>query len=161
MSSLKAELKAKDIMTPEPVCVEPTTTVRQLARVFEDNEIAGAPVVDQEGRVVAVVSQTDLIRQYIESGRGFPEADSLSQVGEQDTDDEIFTEPLLWVEDIMPSHPVTVTPQTPAHYVANLMVERRIHRIVVVDHDKFPVGIITSLDVLRVFSHPARSADSP
>ena len=42
MPVIRTDLKAKDIMVSEPVCVEPSTTIRQLARVFEENEISGA-----------------------------------------------------------------------------------------------------------------------
>jgi CBS domain-containing protein len=50
---------AGDIMTKEPLCAEPATTFRQLARLFEENDISGCPVVDEEGKVIGVVSKTD------------------------------------------------------------------------------------------------------
>jgi CBS domain-containing protein len=43
-------------MSVEPVCVNLSTTIRALAKVFEDNQVSGAPVVDREGRLVGVVS---------------------------------------------------------------------------------------------------------
>jgi CBS domain-containing protein len=149
---MKTDLMAKDVMVPEPVCVEPSTTVRQLARVFEENEISGVPVVNKEGKVIGVVSKTDLIRRCSEGSADIPPTflfEVLTDViGE---DEEIIPEALICVEDFMTSDPVTVTPNTPAGYVARLMFEKRIHRIIVADHDKFPVGIITSLDLLGVF----------
>ncbi len=57
-----AHLTARDVMTLEPVCVGPATTIRELARLFEENEISGAPVVNRSGRLVGVVSTTDLVR---------------------------------------------------------------------------------------------------
>ena len=57
---------AKDVMTPEPVCVEPSTSIRELAEVFETNEVSGVPVIDEEGKVIGVVSKTDLIRRCSE-----------------------------------------------------------------------------------------------
>jgi CBS domain-containing protein len=153
MTMLKTGQKAKDIMVPEPVCVEPSTTVRQLARVFEENEISGAPVIDKEGRVIGVVSKTDLIRRCSEGTIDIPPAYLFEILGEQAGEDvEVIPEALICVEDFMTEDPVTVTPETPVGYVARLMFEKRIHRVVVVDHDKFPVGIITSLDLLGSYS---------
>ena len=152
MPAVKNELMAKDVMVPEPVCVEPAMTVRQLARVFEENEISGAPVVDKEGRVIGVVSKTDLIRRCSEGTADIPPAYLFEVLSEESGEDEqVIPEPLICVEDFMTRDAVMVTPNTPASLVARLMFEKRIHRVVIVDHDKFPVGIVTSLDLLGVF----------
>lgn len=155
MSVLKSDLKAKDIMVADPVCVELSTTIRQLARVFEENEISGAPVVNQEGVVVGVVSKTDLIRRCSEGTLDVPPAFLFEVIAEQSGDDEetsdVIAEPLVCVEDFMTEDPVTVSPSTPLDTVASLMFEKRIHRVVVVDQEKFPLGIITSLDLLGAF----------
>jgi CBS domain-containing protein len=152
MPAVSCELKAKDVMVSEPVCADPSMTIRQLARIFEENEISGAPVVDKEGRVIGVVSKTDLIRRCSEGTVDVPPAYLFEAICEQrGYDEEVIPEPLICVEDFMTQDPVTVTGNTPAGYVARLMFEKRIHRVVVVDHEKFPVGIITSLDLLGVF----------
>ncbi len=52
----------RDIMQTDVVTVGPDTTARELARVLADEEISGVPVVDEVGRLVGVVSQTDLVR---------------------------------------------------------------------------------------------------
>ena len=58
---------------------------------------------------------------------------------------------LVFVEDIMSEDAVTVGPDEPVGKIASRMAENGIHRVVVVDKDQFPLGIITSLDVLRAF----------
>lgn len=152
MSVMKTGLMAKDVMVLEPVCVEPSTTVRQLARLFEENAISGAPVVNKEGKVIGVVSKTDLIRRCSEGSADIPPAFLFEVLGEESGDDEeVIPEPLVCVEDFMTHDPIMVTPNTPVGHVAQLMFEKRIHRIIVADHEKFPVGIITSLDLLGVF----------
>ncbi|NJD19519.1 MAG: CBS domain-containing protein, partial [Gemmatimonadetes bacterium] len=55
-------LTVRDIMSPAVVTVSPGATVRQLARVLADGEISGAPVVNEEGTLVGVVSATDVVR---------------------------------------------------------------------------------------------------
>jgi CBS domain-containing protein len=157
MSTTNTELKAKDIMVVEPVCVEPSTTIRELALIFEENEISGAPVVNQQGTLVGVVSKTDLIRRCSEGTADVPPAylfEVLSDQGaEDDGPSEVVAEPLICVEDFMTEDAVTVTPNTPVPQIARMMHEKRIHRVVVVDSEKYPLGIITSLDLLRVFPH--------
>lgn len=152
MAARHNALTAKDIMVPEPVCVEPSTTVRELARVFEENEISGAPVVDRQGRVIGIVSKTDLIRRCSEGTLEVPPAYLFEVLAEQGAeDDEVVPEQLVCVEDFMTSDPVTVAPDTPAGEIARLMSEGRIHRVVVVDESRFPVGIVTSLDMVGAF----------
>lgn len=47
MTATKTDVTAKDLVTHEPVCVKPSTTIRQQARVLDENGISGAPAVDQ------------------------------------------------------------------------------------------------------------------
>jgi CBS domain-containing protein len=149
MNAIKTHATAQDIMTREPVCADQNMTIRQLARIFEENEISGCPVVDQEGRVVGVVSKTDLIRRCSEGTRDHPPGYLFEVISEED--DELIPDPLVCVEDFMTEEAATVRPAAPVEKVAALMVERRIHRVIVVDEENFPVGVITSLDLLAVF----------
>jgi len=152
MSKISTHTIASEIMTPEPVCAEPAMTIRQLARLFEENEISGCPVVDQEGRVIGVVSKTDLIRRCSEGTADQPPGYLFEVISEQGGEDGVvIPEPLICVQDFMSGGAVTVTPTTPAAKVAALMFESRIHRVVVVDEERFPVGIITSLDLLGTY----------
>jgi CBS domain-containing protein len=138
-------------MTPDPICIQPATTIRELARVFENNQISGAPVVDAQGRVVGVVSKTDLIRSCSEGTADIPPAylfEVLREQGDEDTATEVIPEPLVCVEDFMTEDPLMVSPDVSAASVARLMYDHRVHRVIVVDRDRFPIGIITSLDLL-------------
>jgi CBS domain-containing protein len=153
MTSAQRNLKTKDVMVCEPVCVDPSMTVRQLARIFEENEISGVPVVDTEGHVIGIASKTDLIRRCAEGTPDIPPAYLFEVAFEQNgQDEELILEPPVCVEDVMTHDPVSVTPNTPVGDVARLMADKRIHRVVVVDDERFLVGIITSLDLLGVLS---------
>lgn len=153
MTTARSVLRTRDVMTPDPVCVSPSTTVRELARVFEEHEISGAPVIDGTGRIVGVVSKSDLIRRCSESTDDIPPAylfEVLSNRSPAERD-AIIPEPLVCVGDFMTDVPVTVRPETPVGVAARLMVERGVHRVIVLDDDRCPVGIMTTMDVLRVF----------
>ena len=156
MTVVKTELKAKDVMTPEPVCVTPSTTIRQLARLLQEHEISGAPVVDEEGRVVGVVSKTDLIGRCVEGTIEIPPAYLFEMLSEQEYEGGASevppSEPQVSVQDFMTEDPVMVAPDLSVTAVARLMFEGRIHRVIVVDDEKFPVGIITSIDLLGSFA---------
>jgi CBS domain-containing protein len=156
MKTTKVHQLAQDIMTKEPVCAEPTMNIRQLAQLLEENEISGCPVVDSQGRVIGVVSKTDLLRRCAEGTRDHRPGALFAEIGEEE--DERTEDPMACVDDFMTEDAATVSPTTPLSSVARLMVERRIHRIVVVDHENFPVGIITSLDLLAEFPSPTESA---
>lgn len=158
MTTLKAELKAKDLMTADPVCVSPSTGIRELARVFEEHEISGVPVVDHQGRVIGVVSKTDLIRRCSEGTDEIPPAYLFEALADRDQEserDESVPEPLVCVEDFMTEDPLMVGPDTSVTAVARLMFDRRIHRVIVADRDRFPLGVITSMDLIGAYAHDA------
>ena len=155
MAVLKAELKACDVMTPEPVCVDPSTSIRTLARVFEENEISGVPVVDASGRVIGVVSKTDLIRRCSEGTTDSPPAYLFEVLCEQESADgmsDLPPEAVFCVEDFMSEDPLMVSPEMSAASIARELHERRLHRVIVVDGERRPVGVVTSLDLLGHFS---------
>ncbi|MGW8301081.1 MAG: CBS and ACT domain-containing protein [Desulfobacterales bacterium] len=62
---LLTKIKVKDIMTKDPITVPPDYTVEETARVLLENKISGAPVVDQSGSVIGIITQTDLFRVLI------------------------------------------------------------------------------------------------
>lgn len=141
-----------DVMTKEPVCVNGGMSIRELREVFADNEISGAPVIGTNGEVIGVVSLTDLIREISEGTLDVPPAFMFEELREQsDADMEIEPEYDVTVDDFMTPDPVTVTADESISKVARLMGENQIHRVVVVDDKNFPVGIVTSLDVLRAW----------
>jgi CBS domain-containing protein len=157
MPLVKTEQRAKDLMTPDPVCIGPSGTIRELARLFEEHEISGVPVVDPSGMVVGIVSKTDLIRRCAEGTANIPPAylfEVLSDQGGEEDSSEVLPEPLVCVEDFMTEDPLTVAPEMPIGTVAHLMFEKGVHRVIVVDTEKFPLGMITSLDLLGAFPQP-------
>jgi CBS domain-containing protein len=155
MSLVKTELKAKDVMTADPVCIARSARIKELAHLFEVHEISGVPVLDQEGRVIGIVSKTDLIRRCSEGTDDIPPAylfEILSEQGDEEETSEVMPEPLVCVEAFMTEDPLMVGPGHSAAAVARQMSEKRIHRVIVADDEKFPLGIITSLDLLGALS---------
>ncbi len=156
MTAVRVSPCAKDIMTPEPVCVEPATTLRGLVRLLEEHEISGVPVIDPQGRVIGVVTKTDIIHRCTEGTLDVPPAYLFEVLSEQGEEDEEFApEESITVEDLMTEEPATVPPDASAEEVARVMTEGRFHRVIVVDSGRFPLGIITTLDLLKVLASRA------
>ena len=66
MHYLLAELKAKIIMTAKPITVKPTDTVEQAALIMLDNKVGGLPVVDDNGRLVGIISDHDVFKALVD-----------------------------------------------------------------------------------------------
>lgn len=144
----QSTILARDIMTTDPITVDTTTTARELARVLTDNNISGVPVVNAQDRLVGVVSKTDLLQWCVTGGLGLGADDLLPTLAKRRAD---RFDDLGIVEDFMSVEPVTCLPDEPVNAVAKRMAEEQVHRIVVVDERNEIIGIITSLDLLRVF----------
>lgn len=154
----KKALRARDVMTTEVVRVPADLTVDELADVFMEHEISGAPVVDEEGRLVGVVSVFDIARQRSgESGvttdQGNPEF-YVRGWEEHYTQEEFrklrVQEGNLTVREAMTPAIFTVGEDDPVADVARTLVDGHIHRVLVV-RDSEVVGIISSLDLLRAY----------
>lgn len=146
----------RDIMTPEPVCALPSMTIRAIVELFETEGVSGAPVVDHHGTIIGVVSKSDLLHASLEHAEGF-EPRYLYELLHGDEDDEVgpasgFSEPEIRVEDFMTSDPLTASPSDSVVDVASMMHDARVHRIIIIDKNRFPIGIVTSLDLVRLIA---------
>jgi len=148
-------LTAADIMSTGVITVGPETGIRELAEILTLNKISGAPVVNQEGRVVGVVSQSDLVAQN--KKLHIPTAITLFDwviylEGTERLEAEISKITGTVVGDIMSRKVVTVEPDTPLEEVATIMTEKNIHTLPVVKDDRL-VGVIGKLDIVKSLLH--------
>ncbi len=128
------ETKAVQMMTPSPVSISESATVREAVELLTRREISGAPVIDEAGRPVGVVSRGDILVHDREA------VDDLADADERG---------VPRVRDIMTPVVFCVSPDAPASRVVREMVELKVHRLFVVDDLGTLVGVITVLDVLR------------
>lgn len=145
----------EDLMTRDPIVVERGSTLREVAELLDEHEVSGLPVVDDQLRLVGVVSRTDLLRRLLEGpaeARHDEEwldllmADSTTKV-------DIDAARLGVVDDVMTGEPITAFADEKLAAVARRMAEEKVHRIVVIDAGRRPIGIVTTLDLLAVFPH--------
>lgn len=144
-------LKVKDIMTRELITVSPQTEIANAAKILLENRINGLPVIDDSGKLVGILCQSDLVAQQknipipsiytlLES---FIPLTSIKRI-----DKEVEKIAALKVEQAMTPNPVTVGPETEIEDVARLMVDKKYHTLPVVENGKI-VGIVGKEDVLK------------
>ncbi len=144
-------LQARDIMTKEVITVSPETLVSELAKTLEGKNIGGVPVVDKDGRLVGIVTQSDLVERVQELELG-PVINILDFHLYFDLPSHMFKKVQkmlgVTVADVMTPEPVTVAPDTAVPQIAALMEKRKVHTIPVTDGGKL-VGIIGKMDLVR------------
>lgn len=148
-------ITATDLMNPEVLTVRDDLAIDDLAAFLLDNEISGAPVVDEDGRLVGVVSLADVAAVTAESSEappGLPTAGFFSQgFGAASMDEldelEVDVDEELTVADIMNPEIYSVGEDATASEVASLMLDSHIHRVLVLQGEAV-VGIISTSDLL-------------
>jgi CBS domain-containing protein len=120
--------RVKDIMTAHVVAVRSDASYREMIAALRARRVSGLPVVDAEGTVVGVVSETDLLTKRATAAP---------------TAADLMTRPV-----------VTTSPDELVSSVARLMSRRKLRRVPVVDRGGHLVGIVCRSDVLSVFSRP-------
>ena len=144
-------------MNKNVLTVDTDITVHQLAGFFTEKMITGAPVVDNGGKLVGVVSVTDIIRNdaqrvWIASEKhenqyylhGWEDDFNYDEVNELHLEEDEG----LKVRDIMTPIIFKVKENTPISEMADMMINGRIHRLLVTRGDNV-VGIVTTLDMLK------------
>ena len=130
-------------MTTGVKTVKADTSVKEVANIMCLNNISGLPVIDDEGNIVGIVSEKDVLK------RMFPDMKEIANEGKPDFEDmeKKYADALdLRAKDIMTSPVSSVTSDMPIMKAASLMCVRTIRRIPVVDNGKL-VGIISIGDV--------------
>lgn len=144
-------LTARDIMTKEIYTVHLDTEIKALAKTFVEHNVNAMPVVDDDGKLLGMVTQTDLVEQdkplhiptvislfdwviYLESPKKFME--------------EVRKVTARKVGEICSKDVVTCAPETPVATVASLMVDNKVHLVPVVENERM-VGVIARLDIIR------------
>jgi CBS domain-containing protein len=152
-------MRVRDVMQRDLATVGPDADLRQLDELLLRRRIQGVPVV-ADGRVVGLVSRSDVVRQlHAEEARFEAEIDFyLSPFDEADRhpgEDRAVSEAVaarmrqLRVSDVMTEDVIAVEPDAEVAEAARVMAGRGIHRVLVLEDGRL-VGLVSSLDVLRL-----------
>ena len=144
-------MTAKEIMTTDVITLTPETDIGRAAQLLLEKGINGAPVLDDEGRVVGILCQSDLVAQQkrLPMPTIFTLLDSyVSLSSSKQIEKEVRKIAALTVAEAMTPDPVTVQSDTTLETIAGLMVDSGFHTLPVVDQGTL-VGIIGKEDVLK------------
>lgn len=144
-----------DVMTADVLAVRADVSLEALSEVLLERGLGGAPVVDEAGRPIGVVSKTDLVeRRQIagDTGEGLAKGQSASRGRhrvELGPGVHVESLPIDSVADAMTRGSITLPEDAPVARAAALMVTRGVHRVLVVSDDGRLSGILTSSDIVR------------
>ncbi len=150
-------ITARDLMQEQVICVGPNTPLINVYRLFVEEEINGAPVVDETGALLGVISSSDLLRtiqeedeQVSSDATYFQEDGRLFELGWHGSSVE-FQNRLeqRCVQDAMTPAIVSVPPSALLPEIAKTFRADRVHRVLVTENDKL-LGIISTFDLVRL-----------
>jgi CBS domain-containing protein len=152
MPTLRAATAA-ELMTPNPVSVRQTATVREAAALLIDRGISAAPVIDDAGRPVGVVSQSDILvhdrerTEHLSPAHYFTAAELRAGPGPEVRfpDDADRTT----VSEVMTPMVYGVRTESTSAEVVRQMLALRVHRLFVADASGVLVGVVSTFDILR------------
>jgi CBS-domain-containing membrane protein len=143
-------LKARDIMTRDVITVRPSMTIEEFARLLMKHQISGAPVVDESGSLIGIVTENDLITQNkrLHIPTILRLFDAFIPLGTSRLEKEIKKITATTVGEICTERVVSVGPETTIDEIATIMTEKKIHLIPVVEEGRI-VGIIGKKDIIK------------
>lgn len=163
-------LRVRDLMQRDVISVTPETPILDIYRLFIEEEIHGAPVVDDSATVRGVITTLDLLRvtreelepgaaatatEYFREDLPYPVSAWMHLPG--DVQDRMAN---VCAKDAMSREIVKVGPDTTVEEVAHIMLDQRIHRVLVVENGAL-VGLITTFDALRAIGRQSRTRAFP
>jgi CBS domain-containing protein len=135
----------KDVMSTHVIAVRPNASYKEMAVMMRDQRVSAFPVVDDSGKVIGVVSETDLLTKEALEGTvpSTLQAMAGQQVRAQVTG--------VIAAELMTSPVITIGPDEPVSHAARLMFNFRVKRLPVISPDGTLIGIVTRSDVLSVY----------
>ena len=166
-----ARILARDVMCTEVLVLRAGESIRSAAEQLEETGASGAPVVDEAGHLIGVLTTKDISRsEHVDAGRIRTRREDISEPDDARTadaegfDEEVFTTEAFGVQvagracigDWMTPGVTTVGPDTTLGDACRVMIDENIHRVFVVDEKRL-LGVVSSKDVVRLLASPPRT----
>jgi CBS domain-containing protein len=135
-------------MSTHVIAARQSATYKELAAMLHSQRVSAFPVVDEDNKVIGIVSETDLLAKEALEGT-VPH--TLASLAHQREGSRVSG---LTAADLMTRHVVTIGPDEPVSHAARLMYNQRVKRLPVIGDDGALVGIVSRSDVLSVYSKP-------
>jgi CBS domain-containing protein len=144
-----------EVMTPTPITVTPEMPLKEAIAILVENKISGLPVIDGKGELLGILSESDLMWQ--ETGVEPPPyimiLDSIIYLQNPARyEKEIHKALGQTVADVMSDKPITIKGNQPVKKAAQLLHDKQIRRLPVLDDQDLVIGIITQGDIIRAMA---------
>jgi CBS domain-containing protein len=154
-------MKARDVMTLAVYTVKPTMSVRDVARLFMQRRISAVPVVDDQGKIVGIVSEGDLVhRSEISTQRRHPWWLDLMVRDEVLDAEEYIKAHAKQVANIMTRNLITAEPDTPLQEIVEILEKYGIKRVPIVRNGQL-VGIVSRANLVQAIATSGSNLDVP
>jgi CBS domain-containing protein len=138
----------RDVMSTHVIAARQSAGYKEMAVMLRDQRVSAFPVIDDDNKVIGVVSETDLLTKEALEGTVPSTLEGLTRQRVQSQVNAVTA------ADLMTKPAVTIGPDRPVTDAARLMFDRRVKRLPVVSDDGTLIGIVTRSDVLSVYSRP-------
>lgn len=138
----------KDVMSTHVIAVREMASFKEIATRLREQRVSAFPVIDDDNKVIGVVSEADLLTKEALEGT-VPR--TLLSLTRQRVRSQVNA---VTAADLMTKPAVTIGPGEPVTNAARLMFDKRVKRLPVTDDDGRLIGIVTRSDVLSVYSRP-------
>jgi len=141
-------MKARDVMVFPVITVKPSSSVKEVATTLLERRISAVPVVDDQGKLVGIISEGDLMHR---SEAGTERQRSwwlLGWTGDETLAAEYVKAHARKVADVMTRNVITATPETPLHEIAALLERNSIKRVPIVKDGQL-VGIVSRANLIQ------------
>lgn len=146
---------AAEIMSPDPITVGPEAKVKDMAQIMVDNRIGCLPVVDENGKLLGVVDENDLVhpetKVHFPTTIHFMDSYLFLPSSLREFEKELRQAVGSTARDVMKTDPLIVGPGTDIDDVAGLMVDKDLEYVLVVEGGELG-GIITRADILKTLT---------
>jgi CBS domain-containing protein len=144
-----------DVMSSDPIVVRPETPLKEAIRILAEKRISGLPVIDDAGKLVGIISETDLMWQ--ETGVTPPAyimfLDSVIYLQNPGAYERDLHKALgQTVGEVMSKNPVTISPDKSLKEAAKIIQEHKVHRLPVLDSTGKVIGLLTRGDIIRAMA---------
>lgn len=144
----RSVMRVEDVMTAEVATVKPEASLKDAARELTGRRISGMPVVDDDGRVIGVISEADVLAK--EEPEQEPRAGAIARLLDRGREEPAGLGARV-VREAMTSPAITIEPHWPVAMAAEQMIEGGVNRLPVVQQGRL-VGIVTRADLVRAFA---------
>jgi CBS-domain-containing membrane protein len=141
-------MQARDVMVSPVITVKQSSTVREVAETFLKHRISGAPVVDDQGKVVGVVSEGDLMHRAETGTERKRSWWLLSLTADQTLATDYVKAHSCRVADIMSRHVITAAPDTPVRDIAEILEKSAVKRLPIMENGQL-VGIVSRANLVQ------------